>query len=221
MLKAEAKTTTKNASATSRKYCNSATSRLSPPWASHRTTMADAAPGDIPQIPDVPGMKRVRAASSPIVAMPAINPRFMPISRGRRGTTIASISGDITAAIRQPNTAWAISVQERGTRAPGTHCATTMPEIIGPSIRAPGRRTACRTAVSAAVRIISAAHDFPATTRSIVMRRPPPPPPFRARFPARPCWSASQSARSRWCTRHPASTRFADRAARPRRPVCP
>jgi hypothetical protein len=93
-----------------------ATSFTSAPNASAITTIADAAPGDEPQTPVVPGSPPHRLSSHPSTLLTPTDANTTPRKIGQLRTKDATIAGVIVVAIRQPTTDCAARNAGRGRR---------------------------------------------------------------------------------------------------------
>jgi len=114
------------------------------------TTMATAAPGDVPQMPVVSGRTWLRQMSQPSRAAARRVASTRPRNRGQSASTVATMSGVTVPAIMQPSKACTAAKGAAPTRMVRPQAPPMMAATMGPMSRGAGRLTAERSAVSAA-----------------------------------------------------------------------
>ena len=135
-----------------------ATSRTSAPNSSAITTMADAAPGVLPQMPAVPGSTRQRQIAQTITPDKATQASVTPRNNAQSSRKDARMPRVKLLAIIAPMMAWATRNAAPGTPIIAPLMATTMPAIMGPSRKAPGNPIHSNRPVVSTVRADSNSH---------------------------------------------------------------
>jgi hypothetical protein len=95
------------ATTTTRRYCITATRRMSPPNEPERSTMTVAAPGKAPHSAVLPGSTRSRASTRPSAVATSSTESVTPAKSARCCPTAPKRAGVKLRAMRQPTTACA------------------------------------------------------------------------------------------------------------------
>ena len=143
--------------AATRRYCMTATSRMSAPNASAIRTMAVAAPGEEPQIAVVPGSAFQRARRTPSTAAIAITAPIPIRKIGHCLSIVAIEAAPMALAMRQPITPCARMNDRGGICTRPSNDASRIAPAIAPNSSAAGSPASRKRATQASVAPMSAA----------------------------------------------------------------
>ena len=141
-----------------RRYCMTATSLMSPPKASAISTIAVAAPGEVPQTAVVPGSTLRRVSAKPRPDAKNMTAPIKVRNIGHLWKIVTKMSGVMLRATRQPTKPWATTkAQGRTLTRPSNH-ETRIAAAIAPSRRAAGRRISSKAETQTTEAARSVAH---------------------------------------------------------------